>query len=50
MKNNDHEPFDRSDKCFIHCFSKGMERTAGHNFGGGNTDWEETRLGSFANR
>ncbi|XP_028407866.1 cysteine-rich with EGF-like domain protein 2-B isoform X2 [Dendronephthya gigantea] len=25
-----------------------MDRTSGHNFGGGNTDWEERRLGSWA--
>ncbi|CAB4034938.1 cysteine-rich with EGF-like domain 1 [Paramuricea clavata] len=25
-----------------------MERTSRHNFGGGNTDWEETRLGTWA--
>ena len=34
--------------CFV--FFQGMDRTSGHNFGGGNTDWEETRLGSWADR
>ncbi|CAB4034937.1 cysteine-rich with EGF-like domain 1 [Paramuricea clavata] len=29
-------------------FKEGMERTSRHNFGGGNTDWEETRLGTWA--
>ncbi|XP_025106581.1 cysteine-rich with EGF-like domain protein 2-B isoform X2 [Pomacea canaliculata] len=29
-------------------FQKGMERTMKSNFGGGNTDWEESRLGSYA--
>lgn len=27
-----------------------MTKTEKHGFGGGNTDWEESRLGSFAKR
>jgi hypothetical protein len=27
---------------------KGMDRTRTSNFGGGNSEWEETRLGSYA--
>lgn len=30
-------------------FMKGVERTKKSNYGGGNTDWEETRLGQYAN-
>ncbi|XP_076468886.1 cysteine-rich with EGF-like domain protein 2-B isoform X2 [Babylonia areolata] len=30
-------------------FMKGLERTKKSNYGGGNTDWEETRLGQYAN-
>ncbi|PAA87523.1 hypothetical protein BOX15_Mlig018256g1, partial [Macrostomum lignano] len=29
-------------------FQRGLERTARDNFGGGNTNWEETRLGTYA--
>jgi hypothetical protein len=29
---------------------QGLEKTAKSNFGGGNTNWEEKKLGSFANR
>ncbi|XP_074644946.1 cysteine-rich with EGF-like domain protein 2 isoform X2 [Tubulanus polymorphus] len=29
-------------------FKAGLQRTSKSNFGGGNTDWEENRLGSFA--
>ncbi|XP_055353712.1 cysteine-rich with EGF-like domain protein 2-A isoform X2 [Paramacrobiotus metropolitanus] len=35
-------------KDFIETFRKGYENTANLNFGGGNTDWEETRLGSYS--
>ncbi|KAL8578602.1 hypothetical protein ACOMHN_015058 [Nucella lapillus] len=30
-------------------FMQGLERTKKSNYGGGNTDWEETRLGQYAN-
>ncbi|GAU93375.1 hypothetical protein RvY_05328-2 [Ramazzottius varieornatus] len=35
-------------KDFVQTFWQGHENTAKSNFGGGNTDWEETRLGSYA--
>ncbi|XP_065829099.1 cysteine-rich with EGF-like domain protein 2 [Oscarella lobularis] len=41
---------DPCDTCtnLVKSFNEGLEKTAGANFGGGNSDWEETRLGSFA--
>jgi len=35
-------------KDFIKKFEDGMKKTEGKNFGGGDTDWEEKKLGSFA--
>ncbi|OQV24239.1 Cysteine-rich with EGF-like domain protein 2 [Hypsibius exemplaris] len=35
-------------KDFVESFWQGHGNTAKSNFGGGNTDWEETRLGSYA--
>lgn len=32
----------------VNNFDKGLKKTAKSNFGGGNTKWEESRLGSFA--
>ncbi|XP_032217761.1 cysteine-rich with EGF-like domain protein 2 isoform X2 [Nematostella vectensis] len=32
----------------VEAFYKGMEKTVKANFGGGNTDWEERKLGSYA--
>jgi len=41
------------DKCeicanIIKAFDKGLKKTEKSNFGGGNTDWEERKLGSYA--
>lgn len=36
-------------KDIVEAFKKGKEKTAKANFGGGNTDWEERKLGSYAN-
>ncbi|KAK2704191.1 cysteine-rich with EGF-like domain protein 2 isoform X2 [Artemia franciscana] len=35
-------------KNLVGSFTRGMERTSRGKFEGGNTDWEETRLGSYA--
>ena len=35
---------------FLYNLFKGLERTRKLHFGGGNTDWEERKLGSFKNR
>ncbi|XP_070193331.1 cysteine-rich with EGF-like domain protein 2 isoform X2 [Littorina saxatilis] len=36
-------------KEIVRNFAKGLERTKKSNYGGGNTDWEESRLGQYAN-
>ncbi|XP_020606736.1 cysteine-rich with EGF-like domain protein 2-B [Orbicella faveolata] len=33
----------------VDAFKKGKDKTEKANFGGGNTDWEERKLGSYAN-
>eukprot|EP00794_Sanderia_malayensis_P005917 gene5917-6603_t len=35
-------------KDMVDSFNKKMQETKNHNFGGGNTDWEESRLGTYA--
>lgn len=34
----------------VRTFFEGLEYTKKHHFGGGNTDWEERKLGRFLNR
>ncbi|XP_060084406.1 cysteine-rich with EGF-like domain protein 2 isoform X2 [Ylistrum balloti] len=50
---NDLEVLAEKSKCdtctaIVNNFEKGLKKTAKSNFGGGNTKWEESRLGSFA--
>lgn len=42
-------PKEKCNSCkeLIENFLKGMKRTSKGNFGGGNTDWEDRKLGSY---